>query len=100
MTSFDEWRCDRDTKTTWHKSDVQHKRFYAWSERFLKFTKPLYTKWLIAENHARVFNYDIMKDLAKPGAIQHSMCKSYILCRTEQKTPNIWYNTVIANQRY
>ena len=45
---FDEWRCDREATKTWHKSDNQYNRFYAWSEfwldGFLKFTKPLYTK--------------------------------------------------------
>ena len=40
--------------------------------RFLKFTKPFYTKWLIAENHAFIFNYDINKDLAKLGEIQQA----------------------------
>ena len=73
LTLFYEWRCARDTTTTWHKNDVQHNRFYAWwfwLGGFLKFTKPIYTKWLIAENDTRVFNYDINKDLAKLGGIQ------------------------------
>ena len=73
MTSFDEWRCNRDT-TTWHKSDIQHNRFYTWPEfcldRLLKFTKTLYKKWLIADNDALIFNYDINKDLAKLEGIQ------------------------------
>ena len=76
MTSFDEWRCHRDTTTIWHKNDIKQNRFYAWPEfwlgGFLKFTKPLYTKWLIAENDARVFNYDINKDLAKLQGIQQA----------------------------
>ena len=41
-----------------------------WPGGFLKFTKPLYTKWLIAENDAHILNYDINKDLAKRGGIQ------------------------------
>ena len=32
----------------------------------------MYTKWLIAENDARIFNYDINKDLAKVGGIQQA----------------------------
>ena len=76
LTLLHEQRCDRDTTTAWHKSDTQHNRFYAWQKcwlgGFLKFTKPLYKKWLIAENDARVFNYDINKDLAKLGRIQQA----------------------------
>ena len=76
MTSFDDWRYNRDTTTTWHKNDIQHNRFYArpefWLVGFLKFTKPFYTKRLIAENDTRIFNYDINKDLAKLGGIQQA----------------------------
>ena len=32
----------------------------------------MYKKWLIAENDARIFNYDINKDLAKLGGIQQA----------------------------
>ena len=64
----------QDTTTTWHKSDIQHNRFYAWSEfwldGFFKFTKPLYTKQLIAEKNTSIFNYNINKDLAKLRGIQ------------------------------
>ena len=76
LTSFDEWKCDRDTTTTWHKNDIQHNRVYAWPEfwlgGFLKFTKLLYTKWLIAENNTGKFDYDINKNLAKLGGIQQA----------------------------
>ena len=76
LTLFDELRCDRETTTTCHRKDIQHNRFYAWPEfwlgGFLKFTKPLYTKWLIAENDACIFNYDINKDLEKLGGIQQA----------------------------
>ena len=76
MTSFDDWRYNRDTTTTWHKNDIQHNRFYErpefWLVGFLKFTKPFYTKRLIAENDTRIFNYDINKDLAKLGGIQQA----------------------------
>ena len=76
LTSFDELRCDRETTTTWHKKDIHRNRFYAQPEfqlgGLLKITKPLYTKWLIAENDARIFNYDINKDLAKVGGIQQA----------------------------
>ena len=71
LTSFDEWRCARDR--TWYKNNAQHNRFYAWPEfwvvGFLKFTKPLYTKWLMTENDAHIFNYDINKNLAELGGI-------------------------------
>ena len=42
-----------------------------WLSGFLNFTKPLYTKWLIAENDTHIFNYD-NKDLAKLGGIQQA----------------------------
>ena len=32
----------------------------------------MYTKWLIAENDACIFNYDINKDLEKLGGIQQA----------------------------
>ena len=32
----------------------------------------MYKKWLIAENDAHLFNYDINKDLAKLGGIQQA----------------------------
>ena len=76
LTSFDERKCNRDTTTIWHKNDIQHNRVYAWPEfwlgGFLKFTKSLYTKWLIAENDTRKFDYDINKNLAKLGGIQQA----------------------------
>ena len=76
LTSFDEWRCAKDTIITWHKNNIQHNRYYNWSEfqfgGFLKFTKPIYTKWFIAEKDACIFNYDISKDLPKLGGIQQA----------------------------
>ena len=32
LTSFDEWRYNRDTTTTWHKNDIQHNKYYQWPE--------------------------------------------------------------------
>ena len=37
-----------------------------------KFTKPLYTKWLITEKGSRTLNYDVNKDWAKLGGPQQA----------------------------
>ena len=62
----------KDTTTTWYENDIQHNRFYVWPEfwlgEFWKFSKPLHTKWLIAENDTHIFNYDS----AKLGGIQQT----------------------------
>ena len=57
-------------------------RIFAWWIFKIYYTivsKLLYTKWLIAENNAHIFNYDINKDLAKLGGIQQANKKTFVL---------------------
>ena len=76
LTSFDEWRYNRDTTTTWHKNDIQHNKYYQWPEYwlggFLGNATPLYRKWFLPINNANIFQTDIIRNLADLGGIQQA----------------------------
>ena len=62
--------------TTWHKNDIQHNKYYQWSEYwlsgFLRNATPLYRKWLLPINIANIFQTDIIRNLADLGGTQHA----------------------------
>ena len=74
LTSFDKWKHERDTTTTWHKNDIQHNKYYQWSgywfSGFLRNATPLYTKWFLPVNNANIFRTDIIRNLADHRRIQ------------------------------
>ena len=76
LTSFDKWKHERDTTTTWHKNDIQHNKYYQWSgywfSGFLRNATPLYTKWFLPVNNANIFRTDIIRNLAYHRGIQQA----------------------------
>ena len=76
LVSFDWWRADFHTTTTWQKNDVKHNKYYQWPEYWLGGfvdTKPSsYAKWLIPKNKASIIQEDIKTDLTNLGEIQQA----------------------------
>ena len=76
MRSFDEWRYNRDTTTTWHKNGIQRNRYYQCPEYllggFLRNATPLYTKWFLPINSTSIFQTDIIRNLVDIGGIQQA----------------------------
>ena len=76
LVSFDWWRAEFHTTTTWWKNDIKHNKYYQWPEYWLggfADTKPSsYAKWLTPKNKASIFQEDIKTDLTNIGGIQQA----------------------------
>ena len=76
LVSFDSWRANLHTTTTWRKNDIRDNKYYQWPEYWqggFVDTKPSsYAKWLITKNKASIFQEDIKTDLTNLGRIQQA----------------------------